>query len=38
MLEKGIPLFSKKPEEMSWVLKGDIIYDNKAVKKTYQKA
>jgi len=38
ILEKGIPLFSNKPEEMNWVLKEDIIYDNKAVKKTYHKA
>jgi dihydrofolate reductase len=37
-LEKGIVLFSNKPEEMNWVLKEDITYDNKAVKKTYQKA
>jgi dihydrofolate reductase len=36
-LEKGIALFSNKPEEMGWALKEDITYDNKAVKKTYQK-
>ncbi|MDR1203658.1 MAG: dihydrofolate reductase family protein [Tannerellaceae bacterium] len=37
-LEKGIPLFANKPEDMSWVLKEDVTYDNKAVKKIYQKA
>ncbi|MDR0824715.1 MAG: dihydrofolate reductase family protein [Prevotella sp.] len=37
-LEKGISLFSNTPEEMGWVLKEDITYDNNAIKKTYQKA
>ena len=36
-LERGIPLFLDKPEEKGWVLKEDIIYDNKAVRKTYHK-
>jgi dihydrofolate reductase len=34
-LEKGIPLFANKPEDMNWVLKEDVTYDNKAVRKTY---
>ncbi len=37
-LGKGISLFPKKPEEMGWALKGEIPYENKAVRKTYQKA
>lgn len=36
-LEKGISLLPNKPEEMNWFLKEDIIYESKAVKKTYQK-
>jgi dihydrofolate reductase len=36
-LERGIPLFTDKPEEKGWVLKEDIMYDNKAVRKTYHK-
>ncbi|NDW08646.1 dihydrofolate reductase family protein [Dysgonomonas sp. 520] len=36
-LEKGISLFSQKPEEMGWVLSEDKIYENNAVRKAYQK-
>lgn len=36
-LEKGISLFSNNPEEIGWVLKENINYDNNAVKKIYQK-
>lgn len=36
-LEKGIALFSYKPEERNWILKESITYDNSAVRKTYQK-
>ena len=35
-LEKGIPLFSHKPEEKSWALKENIAYGNNATRKTYQ--
>lgn len=37
-LEKGISLFSQKPEEMGWVLSEDKIYDNNAVRKNFIKA
>lgn len=37
-LEEGIPLFSKQLNETIWTLKEDIAYDNKATKKTYQRA
>lgn len=34
-LEKGIPLFAKELDK-DWVLKEEIIFDNKSVRKTYQ--